>query len=120
MSAKAANSQSILSDMQPSRAIVKLAIPATLALLAKAVYNLVDTAYIGMLNSDIALTAVGVTVPLLLIVLRPVHPDPAQAVRRGRHLCLPTRRRRADHSGLRLLRAGHEAHRIEEHAGFSD
>ena len=69
MSAKAANTQSILSDMQPSRAIVKLAIPATLALLAKAVYNLVDTAYIGMLNSDIALTAVGVTVPLLLIMV---------------------------------------------------
>ena len=69
MSAKAANSQSILSDMQPSRAIVKLAIPATLALLAKAVYNLVDTVYIGMLNSDIALTAVGVTVPLLLIMV---------------------------------------------------
>ena len=57
-----ANSQSILSDMQPSKAIVRLAIPATLALLAKAIYNLVDTAYIGMLNSDIALTAVGVTV----------------------------------------------------------
>ena len=53
--------------MPPAKAIVKLAIPATLALLAKAVYNLVDTAYIGMLNSDIALTAVGVTVPLLLI-----------------------------------------------------
>ena len=69
MSAKAANSQSILSGMQPSRAIVKLAIPATLALLAKAVYNLVDTVYIGMLNSDIALTAVGVTVPLLLIMV---------------------------------------------------
>lgn len=31
--------------MQPSRAIVKLAVPATLALLAKAVYNIVDTAY---------------------------------------------------------------------------
>ena len=69
MSAKAANTQSILSDMQPSKAIVKLAIPATLALLAKAIYNLVDTAYIGMLNSDIALTAVGVTVPLLLIMV---------------------------------------------------
>lgn len=39
------------------------------ALLAKAVYNLVDTAYIGMLNSDIALTAVVVTVPLLLIMV---------------------------------------------------
>lgn len=62
-------SQSILADMQPSKAIVSLAIPATLALLAKAVYNLVDTAYIGMLNSDIALTAVGVTVPLLLIMV---------------------------------------------------
>ena len=120
MSKEDPETQSILADIPPAEAIVKLAIPATLALLAKAVYNLVDTAYIGMLNSDIALTAVGVTVPLLLIVLRPVHPDPAQAVWRGRHLCLPTRRRRADHSGLRLLRAGHEAHRIEEHAGFSD
>lgn len=62
-------SQSILADMAPSKAIVKLAIPATLALLAKAVYNLVDTAYIGMLHSDTALTAVGVTVPLLLIMV---------------------------------------------------
>ena len=61
--------QSILSSMEPSKAIVRLAIPATLALLAKAVYNIVDTAYIGMLNSDIALTAVGVTLPLLLIVV---------------------------------------------------
>ena len=55
--------------MKPSRAIAKLAVPATLALLAKAVYNIVDTAYIGMLNSDIALTAVGVTLPLLLIMV---------------------------------------------------
>lgn len=69
MSANKPQSQSILAEMKPSKAIVKLAIPATLALLAKAVYNLVDTAYIGMLNSDIALTAVGVTVPLLLIMV---------------------------------------------------
>ena len=48
---------------------MKLAVPATLVLLAKAVYNLVDTAYIGMLDSDIALTAVGVTVPLLPIMV---------------------------------------------------
>lgn len=60
---------SVLKDTLPSKAIVKLAIPATLALMAKAVYNLVDTAYIGMLNSDIALTAVGITVPLLLIMV---------------------------------------------------
>lgn len=59
----------VLGAMDPSKAIVKLEVPATLALLAKAVYNLVDTAYIGMLHSDIALTAVGVTVPLLLIMV---------------------------------------------------
>ena len=69
MKNKSAQSQSVLGELSPSKAVVKLAVPATLALLAKAVYNLVDTAYIGMLHSDIALTAVGVTVPLLLIMV---------------------------------------------------
>ena len=69
MSENKPQAQSVLGEMSPSRAIVKLAVPATLALLAKAVYNLVDTADIGMLDSDIALTAVGVTVPLLLIMV---------------------------------------------------
>ena len=64
-----ADSRNILGTMKPSRAIVKLAVPATLALLAKAVYNIVDTAYIGMLHNDMALTAVGVTLPLLLIMV---------------------------------------------------
>lgn len=59
--------ESLLSQVDPPKAIVKLAIPATLALLAKAVYNIVDTAYIGMLDSEVALAAVGVTLPLLLI-----------------------------------------------------
>lgn len=66
---KTNTSTSILGDMKPSTAIVKLAVPATLALMAKAIYNIVDTAYIGMLDSDLALTAVGVTVPLLLIMV---------------------------------------------------
>ncbi|MGN1144394.1 MAG: MATE family efflux transporter, partial [Anaerovoracaceae bacterium] len=61
--------EALLSTAEPSSAIVSLAIPATLALLAKAVYNIVDTAYIGMLNSDEALAAVGVTLPLLLIMV---------------------------------------------------
>ena len=61
--------ESILSTVKPAKAIINLAIPATLALLAKAVYNIVDTAYIGMLDSDIALAAVGVTLPLLLIMV---------------------------------------------------
>lgn len=41
------SSASVLGSVKPSRAIVRLAVPATLALLAKAVYNIVDTAYIG-------------------------------------------------------------------------
>ena len=69
MSEKTSQTQYVLGEMRPSKAITKLSIPATLALLAKAVYNLVDTAYIGMLDSDVALTAVGVTVPLLLIMV---------------------------------------------------
>lgn len=64
-----AENQFVLKDLAPSKAIIKLAVPATIALLAKAVYNIVDTAYIGMLKSDLALTAVGVTLPLLLIMV---------------------------------------------------
>ena len=64
-----ASKESLLSEVKPSKSIVQLAVPATLALLAKAVYNIVDTAYIGMLDSDIALAAVGVTLPLLLIMV---------------------------------------------------
>ena len=87
MSEKETKTQSILGDMRPSKAIVRLAVPATLALLAKAVYNLVDTAYIGMLDSDIALTAVGVTVPLLLIMVSIEHIFAAgAAVLAGRQL----------------------------------
>ena len=44
MSEKKMQSQFVLGEMKPSGAIVKLAVPATLALLAKAVYNIVDTA----------------------------------------------------------------------------
>lgn len=69
MTEKKLQKQSVLEDMPPNKAIIKLAIPATLALLAKAVYNLVDTAYIGMLDNDLAMAGVGVTVPLLLIMV---------------------------------------------------
>ena len=44
MSEKKMQSQFVLGEMKPSGAIVKLAVPATLALLAKAVYNIADTA----------------------------------------------------------------------------
>ena len=87
MTEKVSQSQSVLGSMNPSRAIVKLAVPATLALLAKAVYNIVDTAYIGMLHSNLALTAVGVTLPLLLIMVSIENIFAAgAAVRAGRQL----------------------------------
>lgn len=66
---KKASKELLLSTENPSKMIIKLAIPATLALLAKAVYNLVDSAYIGLLDDSNALAAVGVTLPLLLIMV---------------------------------------------------
>ncbi len=69
MSGNQAVNESILGGMKPSKAIAKLAIPAAIALMAKVVYNIVDTAYIGMLGSDTALAAVGVTLPILLIMV---------------------------------------------------
>lgn len=63
------STEDVLSQMEPGKAIIHLAVPATIGLLAKAVYNIVDTAYIGMLHSDTALAAVGVTLPLLLIMV---------------------------------------------------
>ena len=62
------NSTSIFGDLKPPKAIIKLALPATLALLAKAVYNIVDTDYIGQHTTSITLTAVGDTVTQLLIM----------------------------------------------------
>lgn len=61
--------QNLLETAAPASAIITLAVPATLALLAKAVYNITDTAFIGLLHSDISMAAVGVTVPLLLIMV---------------------------------------------------
>ena len=69
MSGSPVSRENLLSAEKPAKAIVKLALPATLALLAKAVYNIVDTAYIGMLGDDNALAAVGVTLPILLIMV---------------------------------------------------
>ena len=42
-SRKTSERESVLSTVKPSKAIISLAVPATLALLAKAVYNIVDT-----------------------------------------------------------------------------
>jgi putative MATE family efflux protein len=61
--------EQLLASAKPSSAVVRIAVPATLALIARAVYNITDTAYIGMLRSDTSLAAVGVTVPLLFSIV---------------------------------------------------
>lgn len=61
------NRKALLSEEKVQSAIIKLAVPAIIALLVKAFYNIVDTFYIGMLNSEISLAAVGVTLPIILI-----------------------------------------------------
>ena len=48
MSAEPSQTPCVLGDLPPAQAIVRQAVPATLALLAKAIYNLVDTAYSGV------------------------------------------------------------------------
>ncbi|OON96791.1 MAG: hypothetical protein ATN36_04785 [Epulopiscium sp. Nele67-Bin005] len=55
----------ILSDMPVSKAIMKIGIPAISAMLVMAIYNLVDTYFIGLLNDDLALAAVSVAFPIM-------------------------------------------------------
>lgn len=50
------------------RLLAKLAIPAIVAQLINALYNIVDRIYIGKGVGDTALTALGVTFPLIMII----------------------------------------------------
>ena len=55
----------------PVRSLMfRLALPAILAQLINALYNIVDRIYIGNMphNGDMALTAVGVTFPILMVI----------------------------------------------------
>lgn len=62
------NKEGRLRNENPRKLIIKLSIPAMLALMARAIYNLVDTAYIGLLKDELALAAVGVTIPIMLVL----------------------------------------------------
>lgn len=64
------NTQSVylFNEMPIRKAIFKLALPTILALMVRAVYNIVDTAYLGFLNNTAVLSAIGVVTPLLLII----------------------------------------------------
>lgn len=59
------SSDKLLGELPVSKAIIKIAVPAIIAMLIMAIYNFVDTLFIGMLNSDEALAAVSVAFPIM-------------------------------------------------------
>lgn len=60
--------EQILSEVPVGKAIRILAIPAIMGTLITAVYNLVDTAFIGMLGSTEALSAVSIAFPIMSLL----------------------------------------------------
>ncbi|MEG1829293.1 MAG: MATE family efflux transporter [Cellulosilyticaceae bacterium] len=45
-----------------------LGIPSVIAMLISAIYNFVDTMFIGMLNDNLAMNAVSIASPLFMII----------------------------------------------------
>ncbi|MBN8046397.1 MATE family efflux transporter [Paraclostridium bifermentans] len=58
----------IMEDDNIGRLIWKFAIPGIIASLISAIYNIVDTAFIGMLNDTLAMAAVSVIFPLFILI----------------------------------------------------
>ncbi len=58
----------LLGSMPVQKAIAKIGIPAMASMLIMAVYNLVDTLFIGMLGDDRALSAVAVAFPIMTLI----------------------------------------------------
>ncbi|WP_373598592.1 MATE family efflux transporter [Paraclostridium bifermentans] len=58
----------IMEDDNIGKVIWKFAIPGIIASLISAIYNIVDTAFIGMLNDTLAMAAVSVVFPLFILI----------------------------------------------------
>ncbi len=66
---KMSNQQTkILGEMPVGKAVMTIGIPAMASTLIMAIYNLVDTFFIGMLGSDRALSAVAVAFPIMALL----------------------------------------------------
>lgn len=59
----------MLGNMNVKKLLIKLAVPATIAMLANALYNLVDTFFIARGAGEIAIGALGIVYPIQMIVL---------------------------------------------------
>lgn len=65
---KVIDKTSIMDDNNIGKVIWKFAIPGIIASLISAVYNIVDTGFIGMLNDTLAMAAVSVVFPLFILI----------------------------------------------------
>lgn len=59
---------SIMEDDNIGKVLWKFAIPGIIASLISALYNIIDTAFIGMLNDTLAMAAVSVVFPLFILI----------------------------------------------------
>ncbi len=59
----------MLGKMEVRRLLIKLAIPATIAMLANALYNLVDTIFVARWVDEIAIGALAIVFPIQMIVM---------------------------------------------------
>ena len=61
-------SEELLRTIPVKKSITTIAIPAIFAMLIMAVYNFVDTLYIGMLDEPLALSAVSIAFPIMTLL----------------------------------------------------
>lgn len=68
MSSEAKSRTSLMAEGPIKKALLTLAIPTIVATIINAIYNFVDTLFVGMLNDTAAMGAVSVAFPLFMIV----------------------------------------------------
>lgn len=58
----------MMGEADVRKALTKLAIPGIIAMLINAIYNIVDTMFVGMLNNTSAIAAVSVVFPMFMLI----------------------------------------------------
>lgn len=61
--------ETLMRDYPVKSTLLKLAVPSMIGMLASALYNLVDTIFVGMLNSTNSMAAVSVSFPFFVILM---------------------------------------------------
>jgi putative MATE family efflux protein len=62
------NKEWILKEEKIPRALLKLSLPAIVGILISAIYNVVDTLFVGMLNDTRAIGAIAISYPLFMMI----------------------------------------------------